>query len=306
MGSAADAGGTGGSNTGGAGGGDGAGLVFLAGGDLSSSFGEQEATSKLLRDLMKSKPIGALLTLGDHAYEDVSASDLEQWYTPHFGTPEILAITHPAPGNHEYQTQDAKDYFDYFNGSGNATGKAGDRDKGYYSFDLGGWHFIALNTNDDCSQVACDEGSPQLTWLRSDLAANKARCTVAYMHHPRWNQGNVHGNSTVLAGVWDALYDAGADIVIAAHEHSYQQFAPMDKAGKVDKTKGIRLFIAGSAGSDIFTEGFNKSLGAASEYNDNKPTHFGFLEVTTAKDSYEWRFVTVGGSAVVSGKDVCH
>lgn len=288
-------------------------ITILAGGDLSASWGEQTKTSALAESLMKEKPIAAILTLGDYAYDQVGGQDVASstreftmFYKPSWGKPELLAITHPSLGNHEYDVSSAKDYFDFFNGAGKNTGPAGERGKGYYSFDLGAWHFIALNTN--CDEVSCSAGSAQINWLKADLMASQAKCTLAFMHHARWNEGKVHGGETgPIKTIWDTLYDAGADVVVAAHEHSYQQFKPANKSGALDTEKGMRQFIQGAAGADIFSEGFGSTHAAIHEYNQNMdPAGFGVLEMTLNPDTYSWRFVAIGGKALVSGQDKCH
>lgn len=286
-------------------------ITVLAGGDLTASWGEQAKVANLIGTLMKDKPVAAVLTLGDYAYDDnemnSSTREFNLYYKPSWGKPEILAITHPALGNHEYDVPNAKDYFDFFNGPGKDMGPAGPRGKGYYSFDLGAWHFIALNTNDACGKVACDASSAQIAWLKADLEANKAKCTVAYMHHPRFNEGLVHkSEGGFVKPIWDTLYDGGVDVVLTGHEHSYQQFKPAEKNGKLDLEKGMRLFIQGAGGADIFSEGFDKSQAAIHDYNQNKPDGFGVLELTLNADTYSWRFVSLNPTVMASGQDKCH
>jgi hypothetical protein len=283
-------------------------VTILAAGDMSASWGEQVAVAKMVESLVKEKPIAAILTLGDHAYDDAGNSrtvDFKNFYTPTWGQPAFKAITRPSMGNHEYDVSQAKDYFDYFNGAGKNDGPAGERGKGYYSFDLGAWHLIALNTGNDCGAVPCGSGSAQITWLKADLAATSARCVLAYMHYPRFNEGNVHaGEVGVAKTIFDTLYDAGVDVVLAAHEHSYQQFKPANKAGQLDMDKGIRTFVQGAGGADLFAEGFGKQHAAIHDYNQNK--QYGVLEMTLNADTYAWRFVNAGGQAMVSGMDRCH
>jgi hypothetical protein len=276
--------------------------IIVAVGDIAASGGSQAQTAQLVSALMKMKPLAAILTLGDHAYDSNTTSEFARYFTPTWGTPELMALIRPSPGNHEYQTRNAQGYFDYFNGAGQATGRAGDRTKGYYSFDLGDWHLLSLNSNDECEVVACDASSAQVAWLRAELEQHRGRCTLAYMHHPRFNEGLGHADTDAVAGLWDALYDGGADLVLAGHEHNFQQFAPMDKAGQVDRVKGVRSFVVGTGGVGHYT-GFNSDHRAAEEFKND--TRFGVLEVTLGTGSYEWRFLAVGGTTLVSGNDRC-
>ena len=154
------------------------------------------------------------------------------------------ARTRPSPGNHEYETPGASGYFNYFGAA------AGDPNKGYYSYDLGSWHVISLNSN--CSSVpgGCAAGSPQEQWLREDLAAHSNTCTLAYWHHPRFSSG-IHGDEASVAPFWDALYQAGADVVLNGHDHNYERFAPQNPSGQADPTQGIREFVVGTGGAEL-------------------------------------------------------
>jgi hypothetical protein len=280
----------------------GAGMVIIAAGDIAGSGGSHAQTAQLVTTLTKAKPVAAILTLGDHAYDSNTTAEFARYFAPTWGVPALLELIHPAPGNHEYQTKNAQGYFDYFNGAGQATGRAGDRTKGYYSFDIGAWHLLALNSNDECGVIACDAGSAQVAWIKDELAKNKDRCTLAYMHHPRFNEGMGHADTAAMKDVWNALYDGGADVALAGHEHNFQQFAPMNKTGALDRDHGVRSFVVGTGGIDFY-EGFNTNHKAAEEFKqDNK---YGVLELTLDAGSYQWRFVAVGGAVLVSGSDRC-
>ena len=231
----------------------------------------------------------AVLLLGDNQYESGTLSDFNAFYEPTWGAHK--AITWPSVGNHEYQTAGAAGYFDYFNGREAQTGRAGDRDKGYYSFDVGSWHLIALNSN--CTAASgCGAGSPQEQWLRADLAANPRTCTLAYWHHPRFSSG-MHGNASSMQPIWQALYDHGADLVLAGHDHDSERFAPQTATGAADATKGIRSFVVGTGG---------KSLRAFSTIRANSErrssSSFGVLKLTLRPSSYAWEFVPIPGDAL--------
>ncbi|MFL5760314.1 MAG: metallophosphoesterase family protein, partial [Thermomicrobiales bacterium] len=205
--------------------------VLLAAGDIAScSSSGDEATANLLDGLK-----GTVATLGDNVYENGSVTDFANCYDPTWG--RAKARTKPAPGNHDYNTPGAAGYFAYF---GTA---AGSPTTGYYSYDLGTWHVIVLNSN-----ISMANGSAQENWLTSDLNAHPADCTLAYWHHPRYSSGAEHGSDPMSQAMWQDLYDAGAEIVLSGHDHDYERFAPMDASGAADQANGIREFVVGTGG----------------------------------------------------------
>ena len=203
----------------------------------------QQATS----DLLLAGPLDAVLPLGDIQYDSSTTARINAVYAPTWG--RVKSISRPILGNHEGSS--GSGYFDYFNGVGAADGPAGPRGKGYYSYDLGAWHLVALNSN--CSAVSCSAGSEQETWLRADLAAHPANCTLAYWHHPRWSSGH-DGSNDFMQPLWEALQDAHAEILLSGHSHDYERFAPLDRDGEVDQAEGIRQFVVGTGGA-FFTGG---------------------------------------------------
>ncbi len=263
--------------------------VFVGAGDIGNCRGTgDEATSSLVMSID-----GTVFTTGDHAYPNGTATDFADCYDPTWG--QFKARTMPSPGNHEYNTAGASGYFDYFGAA------AGDPAEGYYSYDLGSWHIISLNSN--CSQVAggCGEGSPQEQWLKDDLAAHQSTCAIAYFHHPRFTSG-VHDNALSVAPLWSDLYKAGADVVLNGHDHSYERFAPQNPSGQADPDLGIREFVVGTGGA-AFT-GF-KSIKPNSEVRIANTN--GVLKMTLHPDGYEWQFVTApGGTVADSGSGQCH
>ncbi|CAN5630048.1 hypothetical protein BH20ACT14_BH20ACT14_01020 [soil metagenome] len=248
----------------------------------------QRATS----DLLVGAGYEAVLGLGDLQYEDGAFSKFGASYDPSWG--RVKAITHPAPGNHEYQTGGAAGYYQYFGAA------AGDPTKGYYSFDLGGWHLIALNSN--CSSVGgCGAGSPQEQWLRADLASHSsASCTLAYWHHPRFSSGE-HGSDSTYQAFWQALYDANADLVLVGHDHDYERFAPQTPSGALDTVRGIRQFVSGAGGKNVRTF---PTVRANSEARD--VSSLGILELTLGASGYSWRFRPAVGSFTDAGTGSCH
>jgi hypothetical protein len=243
-------------------------------------------------DLLVKAPLQGVLPLGDQQYESGTLSDFKREYDPTWG--RVLGISHPAVGNHEYVTRDAAGYFDYY---GDRAGPAG---RGYYSFDLGAWHFIALNSN--CAKVrGCQPKSPQGRWLAADLAKHRNRCTLAFWHHPRFSSG-LHGNQLQTAPLWDALYAAGADVVLAGHDHHYERFRPLTPAGQPDEKRGIRQFIVGTGGKNLYPI---VKVQPGSEVRN--ADSFGVLMLTLRPTSYDWRFAGVAGSSFTdSGTGTCH
>ena len=241
-----------------------------------------------------------VLLLGDTQYESGELANYQRMYTPSWG--RFKAITRPTPGNHEYQTPRASGYFDYFNGVGQQTGAAGDRRRGYYSFDLGAWHFIALNTN--CREVeGCHAGSPQETWLRLDLAAADSQCTLAYFHHPLFASGP-NGNQPQVRALWQALYDFGADVILSGHEHAYERFAPQTPQGVADPQRGIRQIVVGTGGHSL-----TRFVGRVPNSEIGNDQAFGVLRMELRADSYAWEFLAAPGVAATftdSGAQPCH
>jgi hypothetical protein len=241
-------------------------------------------------DLAVGKGYSAFLALGDLQYEDGTYAAFMQSYDPSWG--RVKGITKPSVGNHEYQTAGAAGYFQYFGAL------AGDPSKGYYSFDLGAWHVVSLNSN--CSEVSCSAGSPQEQWLRADLAAHSNACTLVYWHHPLFSSGE-HGNNPGRAPLYKAAYDYGVDVALAGHDHHYERFAPQDVNANADPV-GIREFVVGSGGKSHY-------LGVSPEPNSeviNADT-YGVLELTLHANSYDWRFVPIAGATFTdSGTGSCH
>jgi hypothetical protein len=232
-----------------------------------------------------------VLALGDLQYEDGSYSSFVDSYDATWG--RVKPITAPVPGNHEYRTAGASGYYRYFGVA------AGDPAKGYYSFDLAGWHLVALNSN--CSRVGgCGDGSAQEEWLRADLAASSASCTLAYWHHPRFSSGH-HGSDSRSTSFWQALYEADADVVLVGHDHDYERFAPQTAEGVHDRSRGIRQFVVGTGGKDL--RAF-RSVRANSEVRD--ASSIGLLEVILGEGAYAWRFRPAVGAFTDSGSANCH
>ena len=256
----------------------------------------QKATS----DLLLRSDLAEVLVPGDLQYERGELANFQQAFDPSWG--RVKPLLRPVPGNHEYDTANAAGYYDYFNGVGKQTGPAGDRSAGYYSFDVGKWHVVALNS--ECETIAggCGADSTQLRWLRADLAAHPVPCTLAYFHKPRFTSGRFGNQSPDLKNFWDALYAANADVILVGHEHFYERFAPQDPNGAADPARGIRQLTVGMGGRGRhdFT-----SIAANSEFRTNNV--LGVAELTLADAGYSFRLVNAatGGNADI-GAGTCH
>ena len=263
-------------------------VVLVGAGDIASCSSDgDEATASLLDTID-----GTVFTLGDHAYEAGTPIEFAACYEPSWGRHK--SRTRPSPGNHDYLTPSASGYFEYFGPA------AGDPDRGYYSYGLGAWHIIVLNSN--CSDVGgCGPGSPQERWLRADLAAHPAACTLAYWHHPRFSSG-AQGNEADVIAFWQALYEHGAEIVLGGHDHVYERFAPQKPNGEPDPVGGVRQFVVGTGGATRHR--FDGPPAANSESRDDDT--FGVLKLTLHPTSYEWRFIPVAGRTFTdSGRGRC-
>jgi acid phosphatase type 7 len=278
----------------------GSGATVAAAGDiacdpLSGSFNNGLGTSSGCRQAYTAALLSgadAVLTLGDTQYENGAYDKFLLSYDRSWGA--VKSITYPAVGNHEYLTPGALGYFTYF---GSAAGTPG---QGWYSFNLAGWHIVSLNSN--CSAVGgCGPGSPQYSWLMADLAANNADCTLAYWHHPRFSSGN-YGNHDAFQPFWQLLYNDGAEIVLAGHDHNYQRYAPQTPAGARDDARGVREFVVGTGGKTHYAvdpSGTNRQAANGDTY--------GVLKLTLGAGAYDWRFVPEEGKTYTdSGTDSCH
>lgn len=258
--------------------------VFVRAGDIARCTSQQDEATAALLDAIP----GTVFTLGDNAYENGSAADFADCYDPSWGRHK--GRTKPVVGNHEYQSPGAQPYFDYF---GAAAGPPG---KGYYSFDLGGWHIVVLNTN-----IERTASSEQVAWLRADLAASTAQCTMALLHHPRFSSGPAGSNATQQP-VWEVLYQSGTEVVLAGHDHDYERFAPQTPTGVADPARGIRQFVVGTGGGPLHAFG---TIAANSEYRNN--TTWGVLKLELVPAGYTWSYITTpSGTVLDSGTGTCH
>jgi hypothetical protein len=243
-------------------------------------------------ELIKTMPDATVFTAGDNAYPDGTATQFNNNYHPTWG--QFKDRTKPTPGNHEYHTSGASGYFGYFGAA------AGDPSQGYYSYNVGDWHVVALNSL--CEYVGgCDATSPMVRWLEQDLAANPRTCTLAYFHHPLFSSG-LQGNELKMKPTWDVLYAAGADVVVSSHDHNYERFAPQRPDGTLDTNLGIREFVVGTGGATL--RGFGIIQPNSEQRNSGT---YGVLKLTLHPGSYDWQFVPVAGQTFTdSGSGNCH
>lgn len=240
-----------------------------------------------------------VLPLGDNQYESGTGTEYAAAYNLSWG--RMRTISRPVPGNHEYLDEDARGYFDYFNGPSSFTGTAGDRGKGYYSFDFADWHFVALNSNCEHIRGGCGRGGLQESWLRDDLQRSRQPCTLAYAHHPRFSSG-INGSSPSLAPLWQTLYELGADVYLSGHDHHYERFAPQRADGTPDPERGLREFVVGTGGRSITPF---RTILPNSEVQDT--TSFGVLALRLGPSGYQWRFLAIPGMPLAdSGAGMCH
>ncbi len=260
--------------------------IFIGAGDIAgcNSNYKDEATAALIAQY----PTATVYTVGDNAYPDGAAADYSQCYASSWG--QFKGRTRPAPGNHEYHQAGATPYFNYFGAS------AGPAGRGYYSYDLGSWHIISLN-----SEVDVGATGAQATWLKQDLAAHPTTCTLAYWHQPLFTSSSMHAGATAMAPLFTILYDAGAEIVLSGHNHQYERFAPQKADGTRDDARGIREFVVGSGGAELY------DFTTAKPNSQARYKGFGVMKFTLKAGSYTWEFLPIAGTSFTdAGSGSCH
>jgi hypothetical protein len=247
--------------------------VLVGAGDIANcEVGSgHEATAQLLDGIP-----GTVFTAGDNAYPKGSRKSFETCYDRSWGRHK--ARTRPTLGNHDAMTNGGAPYFDYFGEN------AGPPGRGYYSYELGAWHIVALN-----SEASAKPGSKQIEWLRQDLAAHPAACTLAYWHVPVFSSG-AHGGDPHMQEAWRVLHEFGAEVVVNGHDHDYERFAPQDADGNADPAHGIREFVAGTGGGGVYPI---KRLEKNSEIRQYQS--YGVIRFTLYADRYDWEFITARG-----------
>lgn len=259
--------------------------VYAVGDIAGCAYDTDTATADLLRNTT-----GTILTLGDTVYNSGTTSEFANCFHPVWG--DLRDRIKPAPGNHDYTTANAEGYYSYFEAA------AGNPTRGFYSYNVGTWHVVALNSN--CAAIGgCGPGSAQFDWLVNDLAGHPAACTLAYLHHPPFSSA-LHGDQAATLPLWQALYDYGADVLLAGHDHDYERFSVMDRNGTL-ATSGLREFVVGTGGNTLYA--FNQPH-ATSQARNN--TAHGVLRLTLHPTSYDWAFLPVAGQSFTdTGHTAC-
>lgn len=277
--------------------------VLVGAGDIGScqSRGDERTAAlvdSLLRAASAAGVAAAVFTVGDNAYPRGRAGDFRNCFGPSWGDTSRLIMTRlrPTPGNHEYLSSDAKPYFEYFGA------RAGDPGRGYYSYDVGAWHIVALNSViavhghfSDADRAAQEE------WLRADLAANPRRCTMAYFHHPRFSSG-LHGGEPRTERLWTILFEAGVELIVNGHDHLYERFAPQTPAGVIDTVSGITQFIVGTGGGPLRSA----RIRSAANSEVRVQGHFGVLKLVLGDGEYRHAFIDTQRRLWDVGGGTCH
>lgn len=269
--------------------------VLIGAGDIAycgdgPEFQGDEKTAALILNLLQQYPDAQVFTTGDTVYGDGTMAELKKCFEPSWG--RFKDRIHPVPGNHDYQTDEASPYFTYFGGQASEPGR------GYYSYDLGGWHIVALNSN--CNNIACGPDSRQAAWLKDNLAASASQCQLIYDHYPRWSSG-IAGSNGSVSTFYKAAFEAGVEVMVSGHDHDYERFAPQDPLGNPDP-QGIRQFVTGTGGAVLRDWG---EIRANSEVRIDH--NYGVLVLKLYPGRYEWQFVPTGDNSMTDeGSGECH
>jgi hypothetical protein len=275
---------------------------------------------KTVAELLAGQRLAAFLPLGDLQYEDGTFDEFTNVYDQFFG--QYKAITRPVPGNHEYKTAGGRGYYDYFGGIARESNPFGA--VGSYSYNIGSWHLIAVNST-QCSPItSCGEGSAMMRWLQDDLAKNPTKCTIAYWHHPLWSSGH-HGEYAPMTPVWNTLLDGGVDVVFTSHEHNYQRFSPLGRATPITDTtmappvtvaenEGMRAWVVGTGGANNYALATDEERPELVDVIESKNAGsaiglFGVLFLRLGEGRYEWNFAEAEPKPVGfadSGVGTCH
>ena len=235
-------------------------------------------------------PDAIVLALGDLAYEAGTDAEFRECYEPAWGHARDRTLA--VPGNHEYRTRGASGYFGYFGST------AGSPAVPWRAVDVGAWRVYLLDA--ECGPAgACGDGSEQLAWLADDLATHPVACALATIHRPRFSSGP-HGSQSSVDPLWRVLAGGGVDVVLAAHDHLYERFAPLDADGRA-APDGIRSWVVGTGGGELYLAG-TPWIGSEATWD----RAHGLLELILRPDGYDWRFrAAIGEPFEDAGSGTC-
>jgi acid phosphatase type 7 len=277
--------------------------VLIGVGDIASceSNGD-ELTAAIVDSVLRADSVAnvaqSVFTTGDNAYPDGSDRNFALCFTPSWGdsAKRIMKYIRPSPGNHEHAVFGAAAYYEYFGD------KAGSPRKGYYSYNLGEWHVVVLNSEIVVNSVFSDDDrKAQIDWLVADLKDNAKKCTVAYWHHPRFSSG-WHGSDRKIDVFWGPLYEAGVDLVLNGHDHHYERFRPMSPAGLADSARGIVEIVAGTGGGEL--RGLRSTIVPNSAFRVQG--NFGVVKLSLGAEEWRSAFLAVNGRIFDSSGGRCH
>ncbi|MEN9582070.1 MAG: hypothetical protein RL641_24 [Candidatus Parcubacteria bacterium] len=285
--------------------------IIYAAGDIANGCCGDGLTANWM--LAHMTGVQAILTLGDNAYNAGTFGNTssacnggsfpcgEFWtkFNPSWGNAALIALMRPSPGNHEYGTSNAQGYWDYFHT--NKGLNIGAQNQYWYSYNVGNWHIVSLNSSNECSPVSCASNSAQAQWLQADLQANQTACSIAYWHHPRFSSSPTHGSSTAVQPLWDVFQSNGGDIMLNGHVHNYERFAPQNGDGTAN-ANGVREFVVGTGGTNNW---YSTGSGIANSLVRIGNT-YGVLKLTLHANSYDWEFVNTSNQTLDSGTGACH
>jgi len=275
-------------------------FALVAVGDIGTCQSLDDERTALLADSVMVANEGAqlkteVLTMGDNAYPAGLDRDFLKCFASSWGSPRfhMLHKFHPSIGNHDYQSARGAAYYRYFGG------QAGEAGKGYYSFDLGNWHLVALNSETVIYGTA-QEKLDQEQWLAKDLSEYRKPCTLAYFHRPLFSSG-VHGQSASMRSLWKILYANNADLILNGHDHDYERFDPQTPDGAKDAVRGITQIVAGTGGGAL--TGMRKAMPNSAARVQGR---FGILSISLGENDYRSEFIEVGGRVWDSYAGHCH
>jgi acid phosphatase type 7 len=277
--------------------------ILIGAGDIAICGTQgDEATALLVDSLLRADSALGLQTIvatfGDNAYpsgQQGVTNDYPRCFAPSWGRPRIMSALHTSPGNHDYDSGSGDPYFNYFGE------RAGPPGKGYYSFDVGGWHIISLNSELYFENPYSDLAKAQEDWLRNDLQQHRTKCALAFFHRPLFSSGT-NGGTTLVQNLWGILYNGGVDLVLNGHDHDYERFLPQKPDGTPDSVSGIEQIIAGTGGGVLRRFRFPLARNSVAQIQGR----FGVLKVALGDGQYRRSFIDTDGRVWDSGGGRCH